>query len=101
MEKKMILLFGIILILASAFVIAFSGFIENSNNYSTNIEIPSNLVTLQSGISNRHSRTKGDTINGNVYSQNSLMDNSAKRIPINRIIHNDEQVKKTLNKLKG
>ena len=31
------------------------------------IEIPSNLVTLQSGISNRHSRTKGDTINGNVY----------------------------------
>jgi len=67
MEKKMILLFGIILILASAFVIAFSGFIENSDNYSTNIEIPSNLVTLQSGISNRHSRTKGDIINGNVY----------------------------------
>ncbi len=31
------------------------------------IEIPPNSVTLQSGISNRHSRTKGDTINGNVY----------------------------------
>jgi len=33
----------------------------------TDIEIPSNSVTLESGISNRHSRTKGDTINGNVY----------------------------------
>ncbi len=31
------------------------------------IEIPSNSVTLESEISNRHSRTKGDTINGNVY----------------------------------
>ncbi len=30
-------------------------------------EIPSNLGTQQSGISNRHSRTKSDTINGNVY----------------------------------
>lgn len=33
------------------------------------IEIPSNSVTLQSGISNRHSRTKGDTINWNVYNK--------------------------------
>ena len=32
-----------------------------------NIEIPSNLVTPQSGISNRHSRTKDNKINGNVY----------------------------------
>src|SRR3989344_4054260 len=31
------------------------------------IEIPTNLVTPQSGISNRHSLTKGSTINGNVY----------------------------------
>ncbi len=31
------------------------------------IEIPPNSATLQSGISNRHSRTKSDTINGNVY----------------------------------
>src|SRR3989344_6523499 len=37
--------------------------------YCGDIEIPSNLVTLQSGISNRHSRTKGDTINENVYSE--------------------------------
>ncbi len=34
---------------------------------SNDIEIPSNSVTLESEISNRHSRTKGDTINGNVY----------------------------------
>ena len=33
------------------------------------IEIPSNL-TLQSGISNRHSRTKGNTTNGNVNNEN-------------------------------
>ena len=32
-----------------------------------NIDIPSNPVTLQFGISNRHSRTKGSIINGNVY----------------------------------
>ncbi len=31
------------------------------------IEIPPNSVTLQSGISNRHFRAKGDTINGNAY----------------------------------
>ena len=31
------------------------------------IDIPSNSVTLQSGISNRHSRTKGSITNGNVY----------------------------------
>ncbi len=31
------------------------------------IEILPNSVTLESGISNRHSRTKDDTINGNVY----------------------------------
>ncbi len=31
------------------------------------IEIPPNLVTLQSGISNRHSRTMGNIINWNVY----------------------------------
>ena len=37
-----------------------------------NIEIPSNLVTPQSGISNRHSRTKGDAINGNVYKKIDL-----------------------------
>jgi len=36
------------------------------------IEIPSNSVTLQSGISNRHSRTKGSTINGNVYNMIKL-----------------------------
>ncbi len=35
------------------------------------IEIPSNSVTLESEISNRHSRTKGDTINGNVYNLNN------------------------------
>ena len=33
------------------------------------IDIPSNSGTLQSGISNRHSRTKGSTINGNVYNK--------------------------------
>ncbi len=37
------------------------------SNENNDIEIPPNLVTPQSGISNRHSRTKGDTINGNVY----------------------------------
>jgi len=36
------------------------------------IEIPSNLVTLQSGISNRHSRTMGNIINGNVYNTSIL-----------------------------
>src|SRR3989344_5619621 len=41
---------------------------EKLEGYSkSSIEIPSNLVTLQSGISNRHSRTKDDTIKGNVY----------------------------------
>ncbi len=38
-------------------------------NGVSDIEIPSNSVTLESEISNRHSRTKGDTINGNVYSE--------------------------------
>ena len=38
-----------------------------SDSISGDIEIPSNLVTLQSGISNRHSRTMGNIINGNVY----------------------------------
>lgn len=32
-------------------------------------DIPSNLVTLQSEISNRYSRTKGSSINGNVYKE--------------------------------
>jgi len=40
---------------------------QEKNIKLVNIEIPSNLVTLQSGISNRHSLTKGDTINGNAY----------------------------------
>ena len=40
--------------------------------------VPSNLVTLQSGISNRHSRTKGDTINGNVYNKEKEVINQAK-----------------------
>ena len=31
------------------------------------IDIPSNSGTLQSGVSNRHSRAKGGTINENVY----------------------------------
>ena len=39
------------------------------NIFKGNIDIPSNSVTLQSGISNRHSQTKGSTINGNVYSE--------------------------------
>ena len=38
-------------------------------NYE-DINIPSNSVTPQSGISNRHSRTKGSIINGNVYKRN-------------------------------
>ena len=37
-------------------------------------EIPSNSVTLQSGISNRHSRTKGNTIKGNVYKERLIID---------------------------
>ena len=41
------------------------------------IEIPSNLVTLQSGISNRHSRTKGSAINGNVYIEDLLKTHSS------------------------
>ncbi len=34
MEKKMILLFGVVFILASAFVVAFSGFSFNGKNVS-------------------------------------------------------------------
>ena len=45
---------------------------EGKENKKNDIEIPSNLVTLQSGISNRHSRTKGSTINGNVYEKNKI-----------------------------
>jgi len=36
------------------------------------IEIPLNSVTLESGISNRHSRKKGDITNGNVYIKHQL-----------------------------
>jgi len=52
-------------------------YLNISENFATglvfllhvDIEIPPNSVTLESEISNRHSRTKGDTINGNVYSE--------------------------------
>src|SRR3989344_8186462 len=40
--------------------------------FKDGIEIPSNLVTLQSGISNRHSQTTGNKINGNVYKEIDL-----------------------------
>ena len=44
------------------------------------IEIPSNLATLQSGISNRHSRTKDDTINGNVYTKRAENDKNEENV---------------------
>ncbi len=51
--------------------------VEEGGRNLGNIEIPSNSVTLESEISNRHSRTKGDTINGNVY--NNLNQGYSKR----------------------
>ena len=41
--------------------------IEYEMREKDDIEIPLNLVTLQSGISNRHSQTKDSITNGNVY----------------------------------
>ena len=46
--------------------------VEEISNLKEFIDIPSNSVTLQSGISNRHSRTKGSIINGNAYNENNI-----------------------------
>ncbi len=43
----------------------FEKFSESKGYSKSSIEIPSNSVTLESRISNRDSRTKGDTINRN------------------------------------
>ncbi len=59
---------------------------------SVDIEIPLNSVTLESGISNRHSRTKGDTINGNVYNARVHSNSPSREFETknNQILCNDE-----------
>ncbi len=71
---------------------------EYTNNGATgnvirDIEIPSNSVTLESGISNRHSRTKGDTINGNVYINRS----KDKNVSINGLDNSSNKTRQFFN----
>ena len=67
------------------------GNIENSDNYSTNIVRDANNSSKNVRLSLDSQGVKRENLNVLDYSQNSLMDNSEKRIPINRIIHNKEQ----------